>query len=181
MLTITVPKQELFNEEDNTFTNFDEVTIELEHSLISLSKWESFWEKPFLVKVDKTTEEMLYYIKSMTLTPEVPEDVYSRLSSDNINAINAYIDAKMTATWFKDSAPSPRNTEIITAEVIYYWMVALTIPFECQYWHLNRLLTLVQVCNRKNAPAGKKMSKRELAARNRALNEQRKNQYGTSG
>lgn len=180
MLTITVPGIEFFDEESQEFVQTELATLELEHSLVSMSKWESKWEKPFLGKEEKTAEETLSYIQLMTLTPNVPDEVFARLSSENVAAINAYIGAKMTATWFSEDKTKPRSSEIITTELVYYWMLSLNIPMECQYWHVNRLFTLIQVCNRKNAPA-KKMSRSEIAARNRELNQKRRKELGTRG
>lgn len=180
MLTIVVPGVEHFDERSQEFVTLNDVTLELEHSLVSLSKWESIYEKPFLGKAEKTTEETLGYIKTMTLTPNVPDQVYGRLSETNILEINGYLDAKMTATWFNDPPGAPQSRDVITSELIYYWMVTFQIPFECEHWHLNRLFTLIRVCNIKSAKP-KKMSRSEAAARQRELNAQRRAQLGTKG
>jgi hypothetical protein len=179
MLTITVPGNEQFDERSQEFVTPAIAVLELEHSLAALSKWESKYEKPFLGITDKTVDEVMDYVRMMMLT-EVPEEIFSRLSEQNLNEINDYIDAKMTATWFPQAPSSPRTNEVITAELIYYWMITFQIPFECQYWHLNRLFTLIQVCNVKSAKP-KKMSRSEIARRNRELNAQRKAQLGTTG
>jgi len=180
MLTIVVPGVEMFDEQDQVFVTRDDVTLELEHSLVSLSKWESIFEKPFLGKDEKSTEEILAYVKAMTLTPNVPEELFLKLSEGNVNDINAYIDAKMSATWFSEAPGAPPSRDVITSELIYYWMVTFQIPFVCETWHLNRLFTLIRVCNIKQAKP-KKMSRSEIAARNRELNAQRRAQLGTTG
>ncbi len=181
MLRITVPiSSEGWDEQKEEFVTAEERIVELEHSLVSLSKWESKWCKPFLSSDDKTEEEILDYIKMMTLTENVTDDVYSHFTADNFKEINDYINAPMTATTFSDNKNGKRSREIITSELIYYWMVALQIPFECQYWHLNRLLTLVRVCNIKNEPP-KKMSKRDIMSRNASLNAARRKQLNTKG
>lgn len=181
MLRITIPAAELFDESTESFIYKKEQMLVLEHSLVSLSKWESKWNKAFLTKEDKTTEEVIDYVRCMTVTQNVDPEVYFRLSSQNIDDINAYIDAPMTATVInRQNRKGGFNREKVTSELIYYWMIALNIPFECQKWHLNRLLTLIEVCEIKSQPP-KKMSKREIAARNSALNEARKQKLKTHG
>ena len=151
MLRITIPAVEQWDEVKQEFVFTKEQTLSLEHSLVSLSKWESKWCKAFLTKQDKTSEETLDYIKFMTLTQNVDPEVYNYLTNGNISEINEYIEAPMTATYFSDEKTVKTSREQVTAELIYYWMIALNIPFECQKWHLNRLLTLIKVCNIKSA------------------------------
>lgn len=181
MLQITIPaRDDLWDEVNGEFVTSKEQKLVLEHSLISLSKWESNWCKPFLSKQEKTTEETIDYIRCMTLTQNVDPKVYNFLTDENIRDINAYIEAPMTATWFSNSNTGKQNREQITAELVYYWMIALNIPFECQKWHLNRLLTLIRVCEIKNSPP-KKMSRREILSRNAALNAARRKQLNSKG
>ena len=181
MLKIKIPEVEGFDEKKNEFVKIcPETCLQLEHSLVSLSKWESKWHKPFLSKTDvKTYEETIDYIKCMTLTQNVNPAVYSNIPASVMEQISAYIEDPMTATTFGESGKN-NSREIITSEIIYYWMVSFNIPFECQKWHLNRLLTLIRVCSIKNAPK-KKMSTNEIIARNRALNAQRRAQLNSRG
>ena len=179
MLKITIPGKEMFNEKTQEFFETKSYTIQLEHSLVSVSKWESKWNKPFLGKQEKTVEETIDYIRCMTITQNIDPVVYNGLTNDNVKVINKYIDAPMTATTFSDGK-GKINNDVITSELIYYWMTALSIPMECQRWHLNRLLTLIRVCNVKNTPP-KKMSKRELMQRNASLNAARRAQFNTKG
>ena len=179
MLTIVVPGREFFDEANNEFSYHKEVTLQLEHSLVSLSKWESKWNKPFLSSDNKTDEEILDYVRCMTITQNIGKEVYYRLTKENIEKINEYINLPMTATTFKDQN-GPRNRDIVTAEIIYYWMISLNIPLECQKWHLNRLLTLIKVCSIKNTPP-KKMTKQEILSRNKALNAARRQSLGSRG
>lgn len=168
-------------EEFETIDAIDAVEVELEHSLISLSKWESKHQKPFLSSTDKTAEQIFDYLKAMLVTENVDPDVLYRCSQKNIDEIQSYIDSAQSATTF-GMMPERRGAgEVITSELIYYWMVAFNIPWEAQYWHLNRLFALVRICNIKNSKPGKKMSRNEVAMRNRELNAQRRAQLGTSG
>ena len=146
MLTVTVPGYEYYDEKNNRFGQTKTTILTLEHSLISLSKWEEKWQKPFLGKDDKTMEQCVDYVRCMPLTQNVDPMVYYGLTTENFNQINKYIEAPMTATWFIKKESKQFNREVVTAEIIYYWMIALNIPFECQKWHLNKLLTLVRVC-----------------------------------
>ena len=180
MLQITVPGVELWDEGAQEFIYSKEQTLQLEHSLISLSKWESKWCKPYLDKKEKTYEEIMDYIRCMTLTPNVKPEVYKCLTEDNIKDIENYINAPMTATYISEDKHGRGNREIVTSELIYYWMISLQIPIEFQKWHLNRLLTLIRVCNIKNAPP-KKMSKRAIMSRNSALNASRRKRLHTRG
>lgn len=179
MLKIIVPGIEYYDEKENMFIYYDDKVLQLEHSLVSISKWEATWHKPFLSDKDKSVEEIIDYVRCMTITQNVTPDVYSRLTAQNFKDINSYIENSMTATTFSNDRNSG-GREIITSEIIYYWMISFNIPFECQKWHLNRLLTLIKVCNIKNNPP-KKMSKSELMNRNKALNAARKKQLNTKG
>jgi len=178
VLQLAVMTVEGFNEATNEFVAAESETVELEHSLVSLSKWESKWELPFLSNEKKTDEQVLDYVKMMSSAP-LSEELLSKFTPEIYSAINNYINSKMTATWINDHQEA-KSTEIVTSELIYYWMIALGIPFECQHWHLNRLLMLIKVCNLKNAPP-KKMSRAEMQQRNRDLNAQRRAELGTKG
>lgn len=181
MLRLQVPLgTSEWDEEREEFVYPSIEELQLEHSLVSLSKWESKWCKPFLSKEDKTSEELLDYIQMMTVEPVTSPEVWNNLTRENFHDIETYINAPMTATTFsKDKRPA-NSREIITSELIYYWMISLQIPFECQYWHLNRLLTLIRVCNIKNAPPPKH-SKGDIMRRNAALNAQRRARLNSKG
>ena len=181
MLIITVPETELFNDETQSFQTVPKKELRLEHSLVSISKWEAKWKKPFLGKDPMTYEQTVDYVRCMTITQNVNPITYSCLSVENIEKVKDYIADPMTATWFSSKQPAgPKNHSVITSEILYWQMIALEIPMECQTWHLNRLLTLIRVCSEKNQP-GKKMSKRDLMNRNRSLNAARKARMGSKG
>lgn len=180
MLYLVLKRPELFDHEKQEFIKEKEQKVQLEHSLVSLSKWESKWCKPFLSSTKKTYEETIDYIRCMTITQNVDPDMYNYLSDDIIRQVNEYIDAPNTATTISDSQSKKSNSEQITSEIIYYWMFELKIPFECQKWHLNRLLTQIRVCDIKNRP-DKKMDRKEIMRRNKSLNEQRRQQLQSKG
>mgnify|MGYP004664677867 FL=1 len=182
MLTITVPiSPEGWDEKKQEFVEPKYQVLQLEHSLVSLSKWESKWQKPFYSKKDMSDEEVLDYIKCMTLSKNIKPDVYNHLTRENIKDVMDYIGSPMTATTFSKDNKNPNNREVITSELIYYWMIASNIPFDpCQKWHLNRLITLIRVCSIKNTPP-KKRSRRDIMSRNAALNASRRQQMNTKG
>lgn len=179
MLRITIPGSEQYDEENNEFITLKETTLQLEHSLVSLSKWESKWKKPFLSKEDKTVEQMMDYIRCMTITQSVKPEIYAFVTNENVEQIQEYINDSMTATTFRNM-PRTTSRRVITAELIYYWMIAFGIPFECQKWHLNRLLTLINVCSIESGPK-RKMPKSEVARQQAALNAARRKQFRSRG
>lgn len=180
MLQITIPAIETWDEEKGEFASYKEQTLQLEHSLVSLSKWESKWCKPFYSKQEKTYEETIDYIRCMTLTQNVKPETYARLTPDNIQQIYDYIEAPMTATIVYEDTKGKKSQEQITSELIYYWMIALNIPPEYQKWHINRLLMLIKVCNVKNQPP-KNMSRRDIMSQNAALNAARRQKLNSKG
>lgn len=189
MFVLEIPAKEGWDASKNEFVKTSPTRLCLEHSLVSLSKWEAHFRKPYLSTEKKSKEEIIYYIKCMTITQNVDPVIYELLSESDYKKINDYITDEATATWFNDrkqegAAPVKTNKQIITAELIYYWMVSYRIPFECQKWHLNRLLTLIRICNieeaKQNGKHGK-MSKRDILSQNRSLNAARKQKYNTKG
>lgn len=180
MLSIQIELEE-WDEEKEVFIEQKIAELNLEHSLIAVSKWESKYHKPFLSNTEKlTAKEWLSYFEMMLLDGSDPSNL-SLLTSEHVLAIKNYIDDSMTATWFRDSNKNKsRRREVITNEIIYYWMISLQIPFECQYWHLNRLLTLIRVCSEKNQPP-KKMSQKQIMSRNAALNKARRAKHHSKG
>ena len=180
MLHITIPSTEQWDEATQEFVYTKERHLQLEHSLVSLSKWESKWGKAFLSSEDKTVEEIIDYVRCMTITQNIDPDTYNYLTVENIRDVDEYINAPMTATHFYDGSSAKKSREVITSELIYYWMIALNVPFECQKWHLNRLLALIRVCNIKNAPP-KKRNEMETRSRYAELNEARRKKLNSKG
>lgn len=179
MLRLKVVTSEGFDESLGKFVEGDYVVLELEHSLASVSKWESKWEIPFLGTDKKTTEQVLDYVRMMFSGVEFPEEIFQYFNKKNYDDINEYINAKMTATTFRETKQSA-SREIVTSELIYYWMIALGIPFECESWHLNKLLTLIKVCNIKNQKPTK-MTKQDVVAEQRRLNDERRQTMRSKG
>lgn len=183
MLPIEIPARELFNEKTNEFIQIPRTVLKLEHSLVSISKWEAKYKKPFISKdkkETKTREQTIDYIRFMTLTQNVDPNVYYGLTEENLQAIADYIDDPMTASWVNDEDDGKKSNEAITSELIYWWMTALQIPWEAQKWHLNRLMMLIRIGNAKNKPP-KKMSRHAILARNKRLNDERRRKYNTKG
>lgn len=180
MLQVIIPASEFYDSRTNEFYEIKEQKLNLEHSLVSISKWESKWKKPFISRDPKTTEESLDYVRCMTVTPNVDPLIYQQIPPSVFKQIEEYIDDPMTATWINSTDPPGSNRQVITSELIYYWMVAYQIPFECQKWHLNRLFMLIQVCNEKNKPP-KKMSRNQILSRNAALNAARRAKMHSKG
>lgn len=179
MLTLDIPQAELWDPVHEEFINIKSQTLTMEHSLVSISKWESKWHKPFMSREPMTREEENYYFYCMTVSQHVDPKVFLSLSNSQRQRILDYIDDSMTATTFKKQ-DKPGSREIITSEIIYYWMISLEIPVEFQKWHLNRLLTLIRVCSEKNKPA-KKMNQKDALAQQRSLNAARRAKSGSKG
>lgn len=180
MLELNVPDIELYDEKLEAFTCIEGITVVMEHSLVSLSKWEASWRKAFLMPKQKLTpQEIVGYLRSMTITQNVPSAIYRYIYSYRLSEVYDYIEAPMTATTFS-KITSKKNREVVTSELLYYWMIVFNIPFTCERWHLNRLLTLIALCNLKQQP-DRKMSKAELAQRNSDLNSQRLRELNTRG
>lgn len=180
MLKITIPAQELYDEARGEFVYINEQHLQLEHSLVSLSKWESKWHKPFISSEEKTQEETIDYIRCMTITQNVDPMVYDFIPNNVLQEVGDYIKNPMTATTITEHNKPAGKREIPTSELIYYWMITLGIPFECQKWHLNRLLTLIRVCNIK-AESEKKMSRADTMKSNAALNAARRKKFNSRG
>lgn len=181
MLTITIPSAEFWDEKSEQFIYTKAQTLKLEHSLVSISKWESRWHKPFLSKETKTYEETIDYIKCMTLTQNVSPDVYQYITNANIDAVNQYIAASLTASTVREEKGGSTNIrKNITSELIYYWMVCYNIPLECQKWHLSRLFMLIRICEAENKPH-KKRSKRDLYRYHNEVNAANRKRFNSKG
>lgn len=180
MLYITIPTTECWDEAKEEFVTVKGQTLQLEHSLVSLAKWEAKWGKSFLSNNDKTREEILDYIKCMTITQNVKPEVYNCLRPSNIEEIENYIKAPMTATFFSNEKKSGGRREVITAEVIYHWMINLNVPIQFEKWHLNRLIAQIKVCAIKSQPP-KKMSKNSIMSNNAKLNAARRAAHNSKG
>lgn len=180
MLSITVPAAEYWDAVNETFLYTGEKVLQLEHSLVSISKWESKWGKAFLGNQPKSDEEILDYVRCMTITQNVDPEIYTRLSKENYKSINEYIESPMTATYIFEEKQAKGQKETVTSELIYYWMITFGIPVEFQKWHLNRLLTLIRVCNFKNSPR-KKRSRKDLMREHTAINAARRKMANSRG
>ena len=179
MLCLHLDEREMFNDSTQEFIYVKEQDLYLEHSLVSISKWESKWHKSFLSVQEKSNEEVIDYIRCMTINKNVDPSIYYTFSEENFKKIEEYIENPYTATTFVDHQQSS-SREIVTSELIYYWMCSYGIPFECEKWHINRLLALIKICSIKNSP-DKKMSRSATIKQNRALNQARRQRLKTKG
>lgn len=181
MLRIKVPiSPEGWDEEKQEFVEPEVRVLKLEHSLVSISKWESKYCRSFIDSKEMTYEETLFYVECMTLQEDIDPEIYSKLTRENVDEIRAYIYSPMTATKVREVKNGRHSGESTTSELIYYWMIESGIPFECQHWHLNRLLTLIKVCSTKNTP-NKKMSKGEIMRQNAAINAANRARFNSKG
>ena len=180
MIKITINDQEFWDERTQQFYTIKRQTLRLEHSLISISEWESKWKKPFLSSEQRTRDETVDYIRCMTINPNVDPLVYLGVTNQHIKLVNQYIDDPMTASRVDEKRTGAKAGGTVTSELIYYWMTELNIPFECQKWHLNRLLMLIRICNAKKQP-DKKASKKDDALYRRKLNAARKGKLHSKG
>lgn len=181
MLSIHIKERELFDERTSEFITVNGGTLKLEHSLVSISKWESKWKIPFLSKEKKTKDQIDDYIRCMSINGDPDQNLIASISSEDKNRIIDYIEEKQTATRFSNLDDKRNiNSDVVTSELIYYWMIEYQIPHEYEKWHLSRLLTLIEICNRKNSTP-KKMSQAEIIARNKALNAERKARLHSRG
>lgn len=180
MLIVSIPELEGFDEETQSFVSLPGGELHLEHNLISLSKWESITHKHLIGNDDITNEEMLLYIECMITDEEYNSELLKRLPASEVERISNYMADTKTATTVSGSGGGSGSGEYTSSELIYYWMIACQIPFECEKWHINRLLTLIRVCNEKNQP-DKKMSQSEIMNRNRELNRARRAKLGSKG
>lgn len=183
MLRIEIEGTQLWDEENEQFIVTEPMKLYLEHSLVSISKWESVYRRPYLFPQTFSKKETIDYIKCMCLDNDISDDVFYAIygNSKLMKEIDDYINSSPTATTINDNdTKKHRNSEKITSELIYYWMVANEIPFECENWHIERLLTLIQVCNVKNRPP-KKQSMKDIYARNKSLNAARRAKHHSKG
>jgi len=183
MLTITIPDKKYFNENTNEFFVLKGRTITMQHSLYSIRKWESKWHTYYLDNKNLTTEQIIDYFRMMTITRDVDPRIYMNLSAENIQEISKYIHDPMTATTFKDLKSRQRSRgrrEITTSEIVYYWMIINDIPFECEKWHLNQLMTLIRVCSDAKVPE-QKMTEKEIFEYNKSLNERNRAKFHSKG
>ena len=187
MVEIYIPKSQIIDEETGVvYTAEKDWKLALEHSLISVQKWEAKWHVAFLNKGTRTFEQTIDYLRCMTLTPNVPDEVYYCIPHTELKRVLEYVDDPMTATRINDGFDSGNSygkkmgKDVITAEVIYNWMISLNIPTEYRKWHLNQLLTLIRVINAKNQPK-KKRRMRDVLEEYKSINEANKRRFGTKG
>lgn len=172
---------DFFDESTEEFISFKGCRFKIEHSLVSLAKWESKWKVPFL-HTQLTRAQWIDYVRCMTITQNVDPLTYRVISNPLLKEIQDYVNESQTATTIKDNTPNrPRKKEIVTAEIIYFWMLSYQVPVEFEKWHLSRLLTLIEVCAIKNDTSSRKMSKSDILKQNNKLNAARRAAHHSRG
>ena len=180
-IRIRIPELHLFNEATNEFFDIRETYLTMEHSLVSISKWESKWHIPYLAPGEKTPEQALDYLRCMTITQNIQPGIYNYIPDTEMRRIKNYIEDSMSAYKFKEEEGKGRTKKAITSDYLYFCMVTYRIPVEFERWHLNRLITLIQICSEENNPKKNKKSKRRITSDYAALNAARRAKLGTTG
>ena len=156
VLDLYIPGKEFWNSELQEFIYTKDITLHLKHSLVSLTRWEQHYKRRFLDNGPKNEEEYRFYIQCMTLNKDVDPLVYTVLQEDDIKKVTDYLHDSMTATTLPKQNNNRSNSEKLSSELIYYYMTALNIPFECEKWFLNNLIILISIASIKNNPQEKK-------------------------
>lgn len=182
MLELHLPAEEVFDRKESKIYKLPEITLRLEHSLLTISKWETIWELPFLSEEKKTNDQLHSYVSIMA-GGNLEEETLNRLGQSHYEKLNTYLNAKHSATWFSDPPNQRKSTQTVTSELIYFWMTTYNIPFECENWPFARLMNLIRIASIKNDPdkGKKKRNKSQMLSERAMLNQKRREELGTTG